>query len=103
MAIAAFAAQSLFVWTGSGTGPDVELASGDATAVVGEGRLRVAFQPTAPEAEIRALLLDKNLVIVDGPSALGLYTLAVEDAAVDDALAVLLSSQSLVETVSVGQ
>jgi hypothetical protein len=103
VAVAAFAAQSVFVWTGSSDRPDVQLASGDAMAPIGDGRLRIAFQPTAPEGDIRALLLSQNLVIIDGPSALGLYTVAVDEATVDDALAALLSKRALVETVSVGQ
>ncbi len=103
VAVAAFAAQSVFVWTGSGGRPDVELASGDARAPVGESRLRIAFQGTATESDIRALLLAQNLIIVDGPSALGLYTVAVDDASVDDAIAALLANRTLIENVSVGQ
>ena len=69
----------------------------------GESRLRIAFQGTATESDIRALLLAQNLIIVDGPSALGLYTVAVDDASVDDAIAALLANRTLIENVSVGQ
>lgn len=101
VALAAFAAQSVFVWSGA-TGPDMELASGG-SGPIGDGRLRVGFQGTATEADIRALLLAQDLVIIDGPSALGLYTLAVDEAATDDAIAALLANQRVVETVSIAE
>lgn len=50
-----------------------QLAGGDAAAVT------VAFRADGTEAEIRAALLDAGFVIVDGPSALGLYGLAPLD------------------------
>ncbi|MEM8539014.1 MAG: hypothetical protein AAGF56_14280, partial [Pseudomonadota bacterium] len=73
-----FVAQTAFL--GFGSGPDVELASGDDTGVIDtELTLRVAFDGSATEADIRALLLELDLIIVDGPSALGLYSLAASD------------------------
>ena len=44
--------------------------------------VQVIFQPDVTEAEIRSFFLEKNLVIVNGPSAIGLYYVeyGVEDA-----------------------
>lgn len=47
--------------------------------------LTVTFQPEARLADIAALLQDKDLIIVDGPGALGLYRLELPPGA--DALA----------------
>lgn len=44
----------------------------------GSGDLQVLFSPQATEADIRALLIEVNAQIVDGPSAVGLYHLDVE-------------------------
>lgn len=54
--------------------PVFEQASG----AVG-GDLVVSFADSATAAQIADLLLDTGLVIVEGPSALGLYHLAVQD------------------------
>ena len=51
--------------------PVFEQASGDAGDVV----LTVSFQPDLTEERLAATLLEHGLVIVDGPSALGLYRL----------------------------
>jgi anti-sigma factor RsiW len=53
------------------TGDFFTQASGDAGQV-----LAVSFRHDATEAQISGLLLARGLVIVDGPSALGLYRLA---------------------------
>ncbi len=45
---------------------------------VGEGVLQIEFMPEAREADLRSLLRELGLRIVDGPSAVGLYRLAVE-------------------------
>lgn len=75
-----FAAQSAFVYLQEGQGgPDVQLASGQ-DAVLPEGpTLRVGFENTAALSEIASLLLDLDLRIVDGPSAIGFYTLEARD------------------------
>jgi anti-sigma factor RsiW len=44
------------------------------TAVSGTALLQVRFVPTATEAEIRAALAEVNGTIVDGPGALGVYS-----------------------------
>jgi hypothetical protein len=73
LAVAAFVAQSVFVWRGTDA-PGYELASSGA-----EGNLLVAFQPDATEAMIRETLLTLDLQIVSGPSSLGLYRLSSAD------------------------
>ncbi len=50
--------------------------------------LQVEFVPAASEAEIRALLLEVGAVIVNGPSAAGVYRLRLEGVGGDDAAAV---------------
>lgn len=63
--------------------------------------LQVRFESEARESEIRELLLEQGLVIVDGPSALGLYHLALEDPAEADRIVELLRSRpDLVEHVA---
>lgn len=46
----------------------------------GGSLLQVRFDPQAREAQIRALLREVGAVIVDGPSAVGLYRLRLPDA-----------------------
>ena len=57
--------------------PVYQLASAGTEA---EFALRVAFVETASEADMRAALRDIDARIIDGPSAIGLYTLAFADA-----------------------
>lgn len=81
-------------------GADFELASGEEAPVGAEYTLRVAFAGDATEADIRALLLDLNLVIVDGPSAIGLYTVAALDEAAREAAETALQARGdIVESV----
>lgn len=75
-AVALLVVQTAFVWRDDGlrlAGGETELASGPV--------LTVAFSGTATEADIRALLLELDLSIVSGPSAIGLYRLAARDEA----------------------
>jgi len=68
--------------------PAITSAPGDdpvAYSLAGDGAaaeftVRVAIQPGVSEAEMRALLSDVDARIVDGPSAIGLYTLGFADA-----------------------
>lgn len=89
------------IWGGAGPdvgGDDIVLAGGS------EGDIRVTFSGNATEAEIRALLLELNLVIVDGPSAIGVYTLdAPDDATRDAALQRLQSETALVDSAEAGE
>ncbi len=64
------------------------------------GALLVGFAAGATEAAIRGLLLDAELEIVAGPSALGLYRLDVLDGAdVETATGLLRSAEGIVESV----
>jgi hypothetical protein len=95
-AVALFAAQTAWIFTS----PDslIELAGGGSGGVVGP-KITVAFSEDATEGAIRSLLQAQGLIIVDGPSALGLYTLvADDDAARDAALRALRGAGSLVES-----
>ena len=70
-------------------------ASGEA----GPGQLTVVFEPTATQAEIEALLVQFDLRIVDGPSALGLYQLrAGDEDTLTRALAALRAADRIIET-----
>lgn len=90
-------AQTAYIGYGGGT--DFELAGGEVTAVSADHTIRVAFAEQAAEADIRALLLDLNLVIVDGPSAIGLYTLAApDDATRVEAVMALQARDEIVES-----
>jgi len=64
--------------------------SAPAAAAPSRGVLRVVFTPAASEAEIRALLLSVRAQIVAGPSALGVYTLALDGAGAPDPVGVAL-------------
>lgn len=72
-----------------------EQASGDDPAA-----LVVTFRPDATEAAISALLREKGLVIVDGPSALGLYRLALPyDLGAEAAAEYLAAAEAVIATV----
>ena len=88
--------QSLVVWfPREGTDQYRPLSSGVQVAT-----LQVRFVDSASEANIRQLLREQHLRIVDGPSAAGLYRLVSEgDRA--SALAVLKQRTDLVEYVQV--
>lgn len=79
---------------------DVELAGAGAA---GEAVLQVAFTPSVTEETMRAVLLDAGVTIVDGPSAMGIYRLALSKgagrAAIDRALAALRASANVIEHV----
>ncbi|MEQ8257020.1 MULTISPECIES: hypothetical protein [Roseovarius] len=90
-------AQTAYIGYDGGT--DFELAGGESPAASAEFTIRVAFAEDAAEAEIRALLLEQGLVIVDGPSAIGLYTLAApDDAARAEAVTALMARDDIVES-----
>ena len=96
-AVALFAIQSVVILTSPRD--NIELAGGGNDRQSGPALL-VAFSEEAAEGVIRALLLELDLVIVDGPSALGLYTLAAkDDAARGVALTRLKGAQSLIDSV----
>lgn len=96
VAVALLIGQSVLTFGLRGAG-DYRLAGEDALA---GAELRVAFRPDAREADIRALLLDNDLVIVDGPTALGFYLLrTAEGAEPEDVAAVLRAAALVVEEV----
>ena len=45
--------------------------------IAAEAAVSLSFAPATPESEIRALLLENGATIVAGPSALGLYQVAI--------------------------
>ncbi|MEL6376001.1 MAG: hypothetical protein AAFQ04_02240 [Pseudomonadota bacterium] len=92
-----FIAQTAYLGLSDGSG--FELAGEEESIGVGP-TLVVAFNPDATEAQIRALMLELDLMIIDGPSALGLYTLAATDeAARTAALSALKQRTRLIESV----
>ena len=79
---------------GAATDKGFITAAGD-----GKGDFRVMFNPNSTEADIRALLQQYNLTIVDGPSAINLYTLDAVENADKNSLQSLLSENSAINFV----
>jgi anti-sigma factor RsiW len=65
--------------------PSVRALSGGAAPVSAAPRLQVIFHPEATDGAIRAALGEVSGRIVDGPSTLGAYTVAIDPAAGLDA------------------
>lgn len=61
--------------------------------------LTVAFNPVASELALRNVLASANAQIVAGPSALGLYTVAVSSGKADSLAAQLLAATGVVDSV----
>jgi hypothetical protein len=61
--------------------------------------LTVAFAPQATELAMRQVLAAASAQLVAGPSALGLYTVAVPAASADTAMAQLRAAQGVVDSV----
>lgn len=101
LALALFAGQT--AWLMREGGPRYELVGADPAEHLATGPLLiVAFAPEAPEAAIRALLLDLELEIAAGPSALGLYRLrAATPEALPAAQDALRAAAGIVESVEV--
>lgn len=75
-----------------------------ASGQMGAGQLTVAFERTATQAEIEALLVQYDLRIVDGPSALGFYQLRVADEDIlMQALAALRAANRIVDTAELAE
>lgn len=64
--------------------------------------LRVGFADGTSEAALRSALIAVDARIVDGPSALGLYTLEFPDADAREAARAELQASALIDTVSEG-
>jgi hypothetical protein len=62
-------------------GEDTDTGPGDYEVVSGavSGDYTITFRPGATEAQIRSLLLENRATIIAGPSAIGLYTIALDD------------------------
>jgi anti-sigma-K factor RskA len=83
-------------WVGTDQTAPYLQASGDAES----SYLTVAFQPDASQSDVSNLLLEQGLVIVDGPSAIGLYRLAPGEGSDVATLAADLRARSdLIESV----
>lgn len=96
LALALFAGQT--AWMLRDGGPRYELVGAGEDQATGP-LLIVAFAPEASEAAIRALLLDLDLEIAAGPSALGLYRLrAPSSEALPAALEGLRAAEGIVES-----
>jgi anti-sigma factor RsiW len=62
----------------------------------------ITIQPNATEAELRAVLLDAGVEIVSGPSALGIYGLALTQGVSSETAAVELRNASdIIETLEI--
>ncbi|MEL7013303.1 MAG: hypothetical protein AAFO72_08480 [Pseudomonadota bacterium] len=76
-----FLTQSAFIYlTGGQDGSEFQLASGDPVTSEDRPTMRVDFVQDVALSEIAALLLESDLTIVNGPSALGFYVLEATDA-----------------------
>lgn len=89
--LAVVVAQAAWQFRGPGTG-DYRLAGAQTPAFT------VAFRASATEAELRDLLQAAGVEIVSGPSALGLYGLAILDGETIDDARVRLENSDLVES-----
>ena len=104
---AATAAAAVLVWQVAIT-PLLTGRSADGPGYVPVGetpgagfRVTVGFDPSATEADIRALLLDLGAEVTGGPSAIGLWQIGFADAAARAAAVRRLDQSSLVESVQV--
>ena len=83
-------------------GEQVPLSGGAASAAADTVVFTVAFKPQASEAAIRALLAQAQAQIIGGPSALGLYRVAVARSRVAAAQAVFDADRAVVESAQRG-
>lgn len=80
--------------------PDMKLASGDAGYAGNGPTLRVDFHDSANLGDLSELLLDLELIVIDGPSSIGFYTLEAPDqSSRDHAFEALQEHPDLVDTV----
>lgn len=77
----------------------VPLAGGTATVAADAVVFSIAFKPGVSEAQVRTLLQAQGLQMVAGPSALGLWRVAVAKTRAEAALAGLRAATALVESV----
>lgn len=89
-------AQGAYIALAPGEGPLYRTISEAPEAV----SLGIAFAPGATAGEIEALLREAGGRIVDGPSAIGLYSVAFEDEAAREAGRSALDASPLIELVA---
>lgn len=68
-----------------GPGRGAQPLGGDVVRAADRAVLQIAFASGVREAEVRVLLAEAHATIVDGPSAAGLYRIALRDVAAGDA------------------
>lgn len=68
-----------------GPGPGAQPLGGAVVRPGDRALLQVAFAPDAREADVQAVLREVGATIVEGPSAAGLYRVALRDVAAGDA------------------
>ncbi|MGL4766759.1 MAG: hypothetical protein ACRCV6_01555 [Formosimonas sp.] len=76
------------------------LSGEQTTAPAGMALLQVTFLPTANERDIRATLSQVEAQIISGPSALGVYVLALPLASLERSQSFLRRQSKIVESVS---
>jgi hypothetical protein len=86
---------------GMGDSEQVLLSGPQATQAHGSVRLQLVFSPQATEAQIRALLLQAQVHLVAGPSALGVYIVQSQSDHQEEALRLLREHPQVVESASV--
>jgi hypothetical protein len=91
----------VFLVRGVGDSGQVLLSGPQATQAQGTVRLQLVFAPQATQAQIRTLLLQAQVQVVAGPSALGVYLVQSQSDHQEEALRLLRGHPQVVESVSV--
>jgi len=85
------------------SGSNIYSAAGGKTVIQHQGQLvSVTFAPDVTEQAMRQFLLETNVVIVDGPSALGIYRLSVTDN-LDHVMTLFKARPDLIESIQKDQ
>ena len=85
------------------SGSNIYNAAGGKTAIQHQGQLvSVTFAPDITEQAMRQFLLETNVAIVDGPSALGIYRLSVADD-LDEVMMIFKARPDLIESIQKDQ
>ena len=87
---------AVMIATGTDTPPETEYGTVSGTSTAIGIDLTLSFAPGTSEADLRALLLEHQLSIVSGPSALGIYGAAAAENADVTALIASLEASPLV-------
>lgn len=98
---AAFIGQTAFITIKGAPSKADDAIYTTVTANGAENQLQVSFIPLATEGDIRALLLEVEAEIVQGPSAIGLYVLGFKsEAETTSALQTLSAQDNIIESVT---